>query len=326
MEDACAAAGVSVPAPGARDSGGESTAPNPVRAFSSKDYTPAPFEPVSSNVTAMGAMLQADDEERNGSPREEFYGSSSAASFMRLARQFMTAQSHLEGLPRASRDQQSHPPSGANLSQLHELCKPSPRLTYEDYSLPPRPLADHLLQCYWDRVYYLYPFFHRPSFEKAYENLWKSDKEPKHELPELNIGLGSAHDSGRSIVFFCALNAFFAIGCHFSDIPPSEREAVSYTFFLRSKSFVGLDMLDVGNIAVVQLLLKLALLLQGTPYPARCWNSIGLACRVAQGLGLHETVTQGSMTPLEREIRRRTWHGCVMMDMSVSRPLPQVTK
>lgn len=312
--------------PGVREgdrANGQDNTPTPVQLFSGNDYTPGSFEPIPSNVTAMGAMLAAEDGERIDPPREEFYGSSSAASFMRLARQFMSSQSHLEVFGQgeshatASHNQQT-PSSNSHQSQLHELCKPSPRFTYEDYSLPPRPLADHLMQCYWDRAYCLYPFFHRPSFEKAYENLWKSNKDPKTPLPESNIGLGSAGDSGpRSIVFYCALNTFFAMGCQFSDIPPSEREAVSYSFFLRAKTFVGLDMLDIGNISVVQVLLNLAVLLQGTPYPARCWNSIGVACRVAQGLGLQETIEQGSVTPLEREIRRRTWHGCVMMDMSV---------
>jgi hypothetical protein len=263
----------------------------------------------------MGAISVAEDEGTD-SPQEPYYGNSSAASFMRLARDSMPIQTYLKALGRTENDapDASHRDTGlwkdCNVSSLG--------LQFDDFSLPPRALADHLLECYWERVHCLYPFFHRPSFEQAYENLWGSSKWPKPELPELNIGLGGSFDSGpQSIVFHCALNAIFGLGCHFSDIPATEREAAVYTFFLRAKRFVGLDLLDCGTIGVVQTLLIVAILLQSTPYPNRCWNSIGVACRVAQGLGLHEEASQRTIKPLEREIRRRTWHGCVIMDMYV---------
>lgn len=269
------------------------------------------------NVSAMGAISVAEDNECTDSPQDQYYGNSSAASFMRLARDSMPIRSYLQALS------QIGDTSGASYSGtgLWRDCNvPTLSLQFDDFSLPPRSLADHLLECYWERVYCLYPFFHRPSFEQAYENLWGSSKWPKPELPELNIGLGGSFDSGpQSIVFHCALNAIFGLGCHFSDIPAAEREAAAYTFFLRSKRFVGLDLLDAGTIGVVQTLLILSLLLQSTPYPNRCWNAIGVACRVAQGLGLHEEAAERSIKPLEREVRRRTWHGCVIMDMSVPR-------
>ncbi|KAI9927607.1 hypothetical protein MW887_003227 [Aspergillus wentii] len=283
-------------------------------------YTSSPLDP-RSNVTAMGAISVADDTE-GASPRQQYYGSSSVASFMRLAKDSMPVRSYMQSITRhesLSETAQASNPHDTS-AMLRGLYKPSPRFQFDDFSLPPRPLADHLLDCYWERVHCLYPFFHRPSFEQAYENLWGSSKQPQHKLCELNIGLGGIFDTKpNSIIMHCALNAMFALGCHFSDIPPTEREAASYSFFLRSKNFVGLDLLEYGTIGVVQTLLVLALLLQSTPYPARCWNAIGLACRVAQGLGLHEETTgQESIKPLEREVRRRTWNGCVLMDMIVS--------
>ncbi|KAJ5102972.1 hypothetical protein N7532_003501 [Penicillium argentinense] len=269
------------------------------------------------NVTAMGAISVGEDGESNESPREQYYGNSSVASFMRLAKDSMPIRSYLQTLKRMEGDT----PSGSyrDMGLWRDCLTPTLGLQFDDFSLPPRSLADHLLECYWDRVHCLYPFFHRPSFEQAYENLWGSSKWPKPQLPELNIGLGGSFDSGhQSIVFHCALNAIFGLSCHFSDIPAAEREAAAYSFFLRSKRFVGLDLLDIGTIGVVQTLLIISLLLQSTPYPNRCWNAIGLACRVAQGLGLHETASQQSIKPLEQEVRHRTWHGCVIMDMIVS--------
>ncbi|KAJ5707300.1 Transcription factor [Penicillium malachiteum] len=268
------------------------------------------------SVTAMGAISVADDGDRNDSPAEQYYGNSSAASFMRLARDSIPIQSYMQNLKGIDRESSTLVDQNTGLWQDVNTTNTPPGFQFSDFSLPPRPLADHLLECYWERVHCLYPFFHRPSFEKAYENLWGSSRWPKPNLPQLNIGLGGSFDSGpQSVVFHCALNAIFALGCHFSDIPAGERESAAYTFFLRAKRFVGLDLLDRCTIGVVQTLLIVALLLQSTPYPNRCWNSIGVACRVAQGLGLYEAPTQKSISPLEKEVRCRTWHGCVMMDM-----------
>ena len=278
---------------------------------------PSPSLNSHGNVTAMGAISVAEDDQGTDSPREQqYYGNSSVASFMRLAGESMPLQSYMAAL-RESKNESSRA-QGPDTGLWRDLGHPSVDLRFDDFSLPPRSLADHLLECYWDRVHCLFPFFHRPSFEQAYENLWGSNKSPKPELPQLNIGLGGAYDCGpNSIVFHCALNCIFALGCHFSDIPPAEREAAVYSFFLRAKRFVNLDLLDIGTIGVVQTLLIVSLLLQSTPYPNRCWNAIGLACRAGQGLGLHETATHASNKPLETEIRRRTWHSCVIMDMLV---------
>ncbi|KAJ5964721.1 uncharacterized protein N7479_004597 [Penicillium vulpinum] len=269
------------------------------------------------NVTAMGAISVAEDDPGTDSPQEQqYYGDSSVASFMRLAGESMPLQTYMSAL-RSSKNESSRS-QGPDPGIWRDLGHPTVDLRFDDFSLPPRSLADHLLGCYFNRVHCLFPFFHRPSFEQAYENLWESDKASKPELPQLNIGLGGAFDYGpNSIVFHCALNAIFALGCHFSDIQPANREAAVYSFFLRSKRFVNLDLLDLGTIGVVQTLLLVSLL-QSTPYPNRCWNAIGLACRAGQGLGLHETSTHASNKPLEIEIRRRTWHGCVIMDMIVS--------
>jgi hypothetical protein len=196
--------------------------------------------------------------------------------------------------------------------------------TFTDYRLdefvmPPRALADHLLNCFFEKVYILYPFFHRPSFEAAYRNIWCAEDEPKTHITDLRIGLGSKADSGsKSIVFHCALNMIFALGCHFADIAPVEREPVAHSFFLRAKRFIGLDILELSTLGVVQTLLISALYLQSSPYPSRCWNSVGVACRVALGLGLHGSDILASLKPLESDIRRRTWHGCVMLDMLVA--------
>lgn len=79
---------------------------------------------------------------------------------------------------------------------------------------------------------------------------------------------------------------------------------------------MGIDFLEESDtLSVVQALLIMTLFLQSTPFAGRCWNSVGIACRLAQGLGLHTESSGGRRKPMETEIRRRVWHGCVVLDM-----------
>jgi hypothetical protein len=243
----------------------------------------------------------------------EFYGSSSAASFMKEA--CITVQPH-----NPSASSVNTPSTGlAALSVGFARSQPSGPVQLaqaEKFALPPRSLADHLLSRFWERVYWLYPFFHKPTFLRAYESLWRPahERPPESSLPGLGLGSSPGADAG-TIVFHSALNAMFAIGAQFSDLRPKDKISATETFFNRGKAFVGLDFIDMHNVGVVQSLLLMALMLQGTPFPSRCWNAVGLACRVAQGLGLHTESVRSARPPLEAEIRRRTWHGCVVLDM-----------
>lgn len=258
------------------------------------------FDDGGGHITGMGQIAALDDEARRQSSRFQFYGSSSTASLMRFAWQSMPS------------------PVNASCPGRMTLQDTFTEYRFDDFALPPRTLADHLVSCFFNHVYTLYPFFDRPAFEAAYRNLWRAEDEAMTPLTDLRIGLGSAAESGpRSILFHCALNFIFALGCQFADISPEEVQHVANSFFLRGKRFIGLDFLDINTLGVVQTLLITALFLQSSPYPSRCWHSVGVACRVALGLGLHESDTLTTLTPLESDIRRRTWHGCVMMDVYV---------
>ncbi|OJJ76869.1 hypothetical protein ASPBRDRAFT_60555 [Aspergillus brasiliensis CBS 101740] len=260
------------------------------------------FDDGEAHVTGMGQITAPDAESRRQSSRVQFYGSSSTASLMRFAWQSMPSR-----------------PANASSADVTSstLQDTFTEYRFDDFALPPRTLADHLVRCFFDHVYTLYPFFHRPAFEAAYRNLWLAEDEPKIPLPDSRIGLGSAAESGpRSIAFHAALNCIFALGCQFADI--EEVESVANAFFLRSKRFIGLDFLDINTLSIVQTLLITALFLQSSTYPSRCWHCVGVACRVALGLGLHEPGILAGLSPLESDIRRRTWHGCVMMDVTLS--------
>jgi hypothetical protein len=79
-----------------------------------------------------------------------------------------------------------------------------------------------------------------------------------------------------------------------------------------------------GSLELVQTLLLTAQYLQSTQMWGMCWNLVGLAVRLAQGIGLHLNPSDSSKhsgaqssSLLDEEMRRRVWGGCVTLDRYV---------
>ena len=162
-------------------------------------------------VDGMGASQAVNPESQD--IVEKYYGSSSAASFIR------EAYRAIGGTPTsASQDRtgKSGPLQGDTTSWTLTRS--------EQRSLPPRSTVDRVLECYWDRVYHLCPFVHRPTFQRAYDQLWLSNasiEDLKH--PEAGLGRSRAYGP-ESIVFHCALNSMLAIASHLVDVSSDERQ------------------------------------------------------------------------------------------------------
>lgn len=67
----------------------------------------------------------------------------------------------------------------------------------------------------------------------------------------------------------------------------------------------------------VQYLLILGQYLQGTQKSVQAWTTHALAISAAFQLGLHSPEANRRFAPLESEIRKRTWYGCVLLDRYV---------
>ncbi|KAH6984056.1 fungal-specific transcription factor domain-containing protein [Ilyonectria destructans] len=117
-------------------------------------------------------------------------------------------------------------------------------------------------------------------------------------------------------VMLATLNLVLAIGCRFTQsVHQGSREFLSDQLYQRARGLVPIDALDVASLPAVQMLLLTAVHLQSTTYSSRCWNIVGLAMRVAQSLGLHLNRSEsGTSNQLEREMRRRVWYTCVILD------------
>jgi hypothetical protein len=58
--------------------------------------------------------------------------------------------------------------------------------------------------------------------------------------------------------------------------------------------------------------------LQGTQKSVETWTMHGLAVKAALQLGLHSAEASKPLSPLDQEVRKRTWYGCVVLDRTLS--------
>ncbi|KLO96717.1 transcription activator protein acu-15 [Fusarium fujikuroi] len=266
------------------------------------------------DISAMGMALPTTEASTHIS--REFYGKPSAASLLH-------DMLHPDRRPSApgdsKQDSSLHPSPPSTRRSFSVPCSSNT----DEYHLPPRHVADNLLCIYRERVQIIYPFLHWQTLMEAYNRLWLSDSEIKN-MPHLTgIGLGGSQCPVP--VFYCALNAVFALATQFTDGSAHDRKERTAPFLRRSRHLMHLDFLDNANISLIQALLIFARYLQSTNLPSRCWNVAGMAYRMAQSLGLHLAMNETGTSELEREVRRRVWHSCVSLDtvlgMLTGRPI-----
>ncbi|PYI10108.1 hypothetical protein BO78DRAFT_232765 [Aspergillus sclerotiicarbonarius CBS 121057] len=263
----------------------------------------------SNSLSAMGAPAPDAHVEND---RDQFYGQPSLVSLLQQCAQASPGRPSQSGRlpPRPSATSVSTSPSFVS-----SVSKSISSMLSDDYSLPPRKVADWLLGIYFDNNHLFYPWVHKETFLMSYNALWSRQDSDIHEsLPD--VGLGGCNCPVS--VFHCALNAMLAIACEFSSMRLQEKRGYSAIFNERMKSLMSFDIFDSGSVAHVQALLLIAIYLQCTSHPRRCWNVIGMAYRMAVGLGLHQQCQSDKLTAIEREIRWRAWCACVQMDIIVS--------
>ena len=245
----------------------------------------------SPEARSIHAIIGATAEESLG---EGFYGSSSAGTFMQNVKDLV--EQRLGGVGSTSEHSGSghaFPPlmTPANISQHKQL----------DYVLPSRKKADKLMEAYWEHVQTLYPYLDRSQVQDDYEKVWG--------------GTGTVSDE-RSFMYL--LNSMFALASQIdTSIPPGERQSAATVFYQRARDL--LVVVEPASVRAVQSYLILGQYFQSTIEPHHCWVFVGLAIRTAQSLGLHLPETSEGMShPPSRELMRKVWHGCILMDRILS--------
>lgn len=190
------------------------------------------------------------------------------------------------------------------------------------YTLPPAEQALRLINGYFENTGLLFPYIHRDRFISEYNHLSSTNLRSvrKSWLGVLNM------------VLALSINVRYP-----SELSQQERTAESKVFFLRAMALCegqirSTASLEIGThrspiapfsdvqpltCGAVQFLLLVSHYLQGTESSIQTWNFHGLAVKAAYRLGLHSKHALDQYGPLEREMRLRTWHTCVLLDRCV---------
>ncbi|KAK9319526.1 fungal-specific transcription factor domain-containing protein [Lipomyces orientalis] len=171
------------------------------------------------------------------------------------------------------------------------------------YALPPEDRTRTLIEQYFEKTGQLLPFIHEISFRETY----------------LQMRLRGFSKIRRT--WLGLLNIILAISTSLSmkdGISPEERIQESDIYYQRANSLCDRESKRNASLEMVQYLLILGQYLQGTQKSIQAWTTHGLAISAAYQIGLHSPDTNQGYSPLECEIRKRTWFGCVLLDRTLS--------
>ncbi|KAF9918041.1 hypothetical protein BX616_010512 [Lobosporangium transversale] len=167
-----------------------------------------------------------------------------------------------------------------------------------EMTMPPRDLAEHLIELYFTYVHPNIPVLHRPTFMRQYRNLDPLKKPPR-----------------------ALLNAMFAIASRYSTNPEiigNDPEAFGDEYFSRAKRLIDLEYEVPRQTSIQALLLMVTYRFTSAKSGGRVWVMLGMATRMAQDLGMHRNSARWHLPPLEAELRKRLWWAVYVMDRWVS--------
>ncbi|KAI1287727.1 putative transcriptional regulatory protein [Xylaria venustula] len=217
-----------------------------------------------------------------------FFGENPTTQFMRDIMQMANSQSR-EQLPQE-----------ALWDQNNLLPVETDRLSMV---VPDRATSDNLIDSYERLVYPLFPVLHMPTFRRCYERLWERRSPDRFKT------------SAEEAVFHATLNMVFALGC-INDSTTESRLKIRTAdcFYRRARGILPPDALDHLSLSVAQYLLLMSIYFSFTKYTNRRCNTLAVAIRVCQTLGLQVDDSSFSSNQLDREMRRRTWHICMVLE------------
>ncbi|KAL4807917.1 fungal-specific transcription factor domain-containing protein [Aspergillus unguis] len=253
-------------------------------------------------VDGMGAVAFADEEDCG------FFGASSNIAFLRnLSRAVVRVERTQEQITSPPVNQGSFDGGFVNERRPCSLVPPvqahegSRERQSSMFSLPSDDEMLPLIHRFFGDTGLLFPYIHPHAFFETYSELKGSKKVRRTWLGLLNMVLAMAK-----------LTAV-------SERTPAEvclkESAVYYT---RAFDLCRGEILRGTTLEVVQCLLLMGQYLQGTHKSVQAWMIHGLTVKAAMQLGLQSKDASQSFPPLEQEIRKRTWFGCVVLDRLLS--------
>lgn len=216
-----------------------------------------------------------------------YLGVASGAALLRIIDPLPTTRKR----PTSSRPEIFRFSSGSTAMIPHLYGQPSPK----------RHIVDSMIDAYF-RLYHLsYPIVHEPTFRAQYSEV----------IPRPN------GDCWLVLAYIIA-----AIGLYTTS---TSLESNDLPLFAQAKSMLSINCLEAGNLTLVQALTLISNYQQKRNKPNSGYNYLGLAVRMAMGLGLHKEFQGWNISPLKMEIRRRVWWSLCVFDVGAtitfSRPM-----
>ncbi|RAQ46927.1 C6 transcription factor [Aspergillus flavus] len=251
---------------------------------------------------AMGAVTFADEEECG------YFGPSSNIAFLRhLSRAVSHSESNQQEISSPRMDKIAYdggfvsatrppsPVSGRTPTAVHAGLATDPLLPSSEETL-------QLIRRYFYDTGLLFPYIHPPTFFETYHQFKNNAKKVRRTwLGLLNIMLAMAKVTAVS-----------------ARAPAELRIKESTRYYRQALNLCRGEILRGTTLEVVQYLLLMGQYLQGTQKSVQAWTVHGLAVKAALQLGLHSKDASQAFPPLEREIRKRTWFACVVLDRTLS--------
>ncbi|OHE99662.1 fungal specific transcription factor domain-containing protein [Colletotrichum orchidophilum] len=180
---------------------------------------------------------------------------------------------------------------------IRKLEKPS-----EASRLPPEEEVVSLVRQFFRDTGLLFPYIHEESFWKAYAHYRAG-------------GMQNAKIAWRALLHMILAMATSTMNA--SGVGLGDRQAMSEVYYRRAKALFMTDMMTGANVEAVQAMLLMSQYLQGSQRSIQTWAIHGLAVKAALELGFQSELALQRFDPLEREIRIRTWYGCVVLDRTL---------
>ncbi|KAK9454013.1 fungal-specific transcription factor domain-containing protein [Dipodascopsis uninucleata] len=252
-----------------------------------------------STADAMGAISFADQKDSG------FFGPSSNTAFIAYMSRAMAARR--EQVLSSNQDWSDPGIALINLSVSIPIDSrnhiSSNSETVDKFSLPQESEMNSLIQQFFANTGMLFPFVHEVTFYKTYAEARANNFRGVRLswLVLLNMVLASAVGSTTN-----------------GKIDVEQRTAASEVYYRRAHSLHTVASLRGVNIEVVQYLLLMVQYLQGSQRSVQTWALHGIAVKTALQLGLQSDIVSKDLSQIEREIRKRTWYGCVILDRTLS--------
>ncbi|KAF3386669.1 hypothetical protein F1880_001508 [Penicillium rolfsii] len=166
---------------------------------------------------------------------------------------------------------------------------------------PPRHIADHLVDIYFQTVHPAFPIIGKGVFLGQYRSFYTNP----------NVRPGKRWIAILNLVFAIAARYTFLLG---DGLEGDGDDHLSYFARAWRLSMDNVALLDHPNLQQVQVEGLTAFYLLSTCQVNRSWRIIGIAIRSAVALGLNLRSETGSVAQLSKETRYRVWWALFMLD------------